>query len=44
MDEVSQKLQALGFKFVALELSGYTQGSLNKLIINNKIIGNDSEQ
>ncbi len=32
MDEVSQKLQMLGFKFVALELSGYIQGSMNKLL------------
>jgi uncharacterized protein len=35
MDEVSQKIQKLGFKFVALELSGYIQGSLNKML-NNK--------
>ncbi|MEM3151600.1 MAG: TIGR00268 family protein, partial [Candidatus Bathyarchaeia archaeon] len=34
MDEVSQRLQALGFKFVALELSGYIQGNMNKTIKN----------
>lgn len=32
MDKVSQKLHELGFKFVALELEGYTQGSMNKLL------------
>jgi uncharacterized protein len=32
MDNVSQKLHFLGFKFVALELEGYIQGSMNKLL------------
>ncbi|MBS7654938.1 ATP-dependent sacrificial sulfur transferase LarE [Candidatus Bathyarchaeota archaeon] len=32
MDEVSQKLRSLGFKFVALELEGYAQGNMNKLL------------
>lgn len=32
MDGVAQELRALGFKYVTLDLEGYVQGSMNRLI------------
>jgi len=31
-DEISEKLRALGFRFVTLDLSGFRSGSLNEVL------------